>query len=87
MMKILRVNIMVLVLDGNSETGAHIRSTVCFLYLFKAFDWIESSHKADFFSPKRPTFIYVCATCSELPSNMRTMVNISFAIFGRTMVI
>ena len=29
---------------------------------------IESSHKSIFFSPKRPIFLHLCATCSELPS-------------------
>ena len=34
--------------------------------LFRAFDWIESSHKSDVFSPKRAILLYACATCSEL---------------------
>ena len=38
---------------------------------FKAFDSIESSTKSDFFSPpKRYIFFFVCAACSELPSNI-----------------
>ena len=36
--------------------------------LFKAFDYIESSHKSG------PIFLYACATCNELPSNISTMV-------------
>ena len=30
--------------------------------LFKAFDWIENSHKLDFFVAKKPIFFYVGAT-------------------------
>ena len=35
------------ILDGNSETGAHVMSNLLLLNLFKAFDLIESSHKSD----------------------------------------
>ena len=35
--------------------------------LFKAFDYIKSSHKSDFFSPKMPIALCTCATCSEIP--------------------
>ena len=41
---------MVLVLDANSEIGAHVESNLQF-DLFKAFDIIESRYKAVFFSP------------------------------------
>ena len=54
---------MVLILNCNSDTGAHVWSNLCYL--------IESSHKLDFFLSKRPI---ACETCSELPSNMSTMV-------------
>ena len=38
---------------------------------------VESSHKSDFFfSPKRPIVLHACATVSELPSNISTMVQI-----------
>ena len=39
---------MVLIVDGNSETGARVRM---FFDLFKAFDEIESNHKLEFFLP------------------------------------
>ena len=45
--------------------------------LFKAFDKIESSHKSDFLPRKDQFFSNACATCPELPSNIRTMVDIS----------
>ena len=38
--------------------------------LFKAFVYIESSHK----SRKIPFFLHMCATCAEIPSNIRTMM-------------
>ena len=41
--------------------------------LLKAFDYLESHYKSDFFSQKRPIFFHACATCSELPSNISTM--------------
>ena len=39
-------------------------------YLFKAFDEIESSHKSDFLSLKRPIFLHACAAFIDFPSNM-----------------
>ena len=39
---------MVLILDGNSETGVHVRQSLMF-DLFRAFDRIEWSHKFGFF--------------------------------------
>ena len=41
--------------------------------LFKAFDSIESSHKSIFFYEKS-VFLHACATYSELPSNISTMI-------------
>ena len=48
--------------------------------LLKAFDEIESSHKSDIISPKRPIFIHVRATYSGLPSNISTMIRPLFAV-------
>ena len=39
--------------------------------LFEASGCFESSHKSDFFHPKKK--IPACATCSELPSNKSTL--------------
>ena len=47
-------------------------------YIAQAFDQIEISHKSDFFSPKWPIFLHACATCSELPSNISTMIPFKF---------
>ena len=50
---------------------------------FKAFDNIESSHRLFFFSQKRHVFLYACATCSELISNVSTMVQVVSRRKGR----
>ena len=65
-------SIVALILDGNSDIGAHVRPFV----LFKAFDWIENSDKLYFFSAKRPIYLHACTTCSELPSEISTMGSI-----------
>ena len=65
---------MILILDGTSKIGAQSG----LFDLFMAFDKIESGHKSDVFSPKRPVFLHACATYSELPSNISTMRGIAF---------
>ena len=47
---------MVLILDSNSELGAHVRSNFLSFDLFKAHDKIESSHKSDFFFSEMTDF-------------------------------
>ena len=42
--------------------------------LYKAFDHIESSKKFGFFLRKGPIFLNTCVTCSDLSSNISTMV-------------
>ena len=57
---------MVLILDGNSEIGAHVWSDIGYS--------IRLSH---LFSARAITnliLLHTCATCSELPSNISTMV-------------
>ena len=52
---------MVLLIYVNSAIkGAHVRSNFCY--------------KLDLFVPKRPNFLHACATCSEIPSHISTMV-------------
>ena len=63
----------VLILDGNSEIGAHEELSLL-SDLLKAFDKIESSHKSHIFYPKGPIFLHACATCSQLPSNLSTII-------------
>ena len=66
--------IMLFISDGNSV----IASIISVFDLFKAFSYIESSHKLDFFPSKRSIFLYACETFSELLSNsiMHVMMNI-----------
>ena len=61
---------MVHMLDGNSKVDAQS----LLFDLFKAFDLSERSHNLDFFSAKRPIILHVCATCSEQPFQISTMV-------------
>ena len=44
-----------------------------FLYLFKAFDQIESSYKLYFQNQKTPIFLHACTPCSELTSDIGNM--------------
>ena len=68
---------MALVVDGNSEIGAHIRCTLFYLISFmhlvgsKAVTFMAVTDR--FYSPNRPSFLHACATCSELPSNTMCM--------------
>ena len=48
---------MVLMLDGNSGKGAHVKEQSMIIDLFKAFDLFEVSHKSDILSSKRPIFL------------------------------
>ena len=42
--------------------------------MFNAFHQIERSH-IECFNPKTHMFVHACATCSDLPSNIGTMVS------------
>ena len=66
---------MISILDGNSEIDGHVRRYLCyFINMFNEFDYFESSDKSDvFFLSGKTFFLYACATCFELPSNMCTM--------------
>ena len=67
----------VLIIDGNSEIGVHVKSnlcSICLRHFFKPRAVIETI----FFSKKKPVFLHLFATCSGLPSNMfhdRTWIN------------
>ena len=77
---------MVLILDGNSNIGAHDRSIICYLICLRHLNrpravtiWI--------FSPERPIILHECATRAELPSNISTIDRLgshwSFLYHGR----
>ena len=64
---------MVLILDSISEIGAHAMSNVCYFICLRHL--ITSRAVTNrIFSPKRPIFLRGCATCSELPSNISSMI-------------
>ena len=67
---ILRYDPMELILDGNSEIGAHVRSNLCYLIFLRH---LLRSRTVTIVSEKT-TFLYAGATCFELPSNTRTMI-------------
>ena len=59
-----RIGPMVLILDGNSEIGAHVRNNPFFLTRERH---SIISRVAKSISPKRPFFLHACPICSELP--------------------
>ena len=59
---------MVLILDGNSETGAYVRSNLCYLSCLSHL--IRSRAIENDFFPSKTYFLQACAKCSELPSNI-----------------
>ena len=68
-----KVTPMVLILDGNSKIGAHVKRNLCCSTCLRH---LISSTAAQigYFYPKRHIFLHGCATCYELPSNISTMV-------------
>ena len=66
---------MVLILDGNLELGAHVRSDlrllICLRRLMRSWaikNWTSFLRKAPF------SFVHACVPCFELPSGKSTMV-------------
>ena len=60
---------MVIILDGNSDIGAHVRRNLCFLSRSRAVTNLI------FFS-ERPIFLHACAPCFELPNENQSAVHI-----------
>ena len=74
---------MVLIIDGISEIGAHVRSNLCYLvcvridtgyliYLSHFFRSRAVTNQIFFFFLKK-TFFHICAKCSALLSHINTM--------------
>ena len=81
MLRIVILMAMVLILDGNSEIGAHKANFlhfICIRHLIRS----RAVANRNFFSPKRPIFLHACAICSMLPSNISTVL---FWLFTRTL--
>ena len=67
------VGSIVLLLDGNRDIGAHLRSNLCYFICLRHF--IRSrTVKIWIFSPKSPILLPACTTWFELPSNISTIV-------------
>ena len=54
---------MVLILDGNSEIDARVRSNLCYLTCPRLLISSRAVTNRIFFYPKRPIFLHACATC------------------------
>ena len=61
---------MVLILDGNSLRGAHVRRNICYSTCSRLFITSRAVTNRVFLT----ILLHACATCNELPSNISTMV-------------
>ena len=68
-----KLKTMVLILDGNSRIDAHVKSNFCYLICLRHMIDGEQLNIGSF-SSKRPIFLLSCATCVELPSNIKYRV-------------
>ena len=72
------ITCMALILDGNSEIDAQVRSNLWFFKIcFKHFIRTRIVTNSIFFLSEKTYFIYACALCSELPSNLGSMITCS----------
>ena len=67
------MHLMVLILDGNSEIGSHVRSNLCCLICLRHLIRSRTLTNRIFFSQKITICFHACATCYELPSNISNM--------------
>ena len=68
---------MVLILDGNSEMGAQVRSNLYYLVCLWHCLGLKKSQIGWVLSEKT-IFVHACPACAELPCNLSTMVTINF---------
>ena len=66
--------LMVRIVDGNSEINAHVGNNFCYLICLRHLIRSNSFTNRAFFS-KKTIFLHPCATCSELSSNISSMVS------------
>ena len=62
------------ILDGNSEIAARIRRNLCYLICLRHLIWSRAVTDWIFFFPIKPILLHVCATCSQSPSNISTII-------------
>ena len=65
---------MVYIFDGNSEIDSRVRSNISYLVCLRHLIRLIAVSNRIFF-PKRPIFLCVCATQSELPTTISIMPN------------
>ena len=68
-----------ILLDGNSEIGAHVCSNLCYFICLGHFIRLSVVTNL-FFLPKRPIILHSCATFSEEQSDISTMGPVTFAL-------
>ena len=70
---------MVLIFYGNSENCEQVCCEACYLNCLRHSTRLRAVTNLIFCNPKRLIFFHLCATCSELPSDISTMVGGRFA--------
>ena len=58
---------------GNSEIGEHSRSNLCYSICLRRLS-TSRTITSRIFTSENAYFLVACATCSELPSNIGTML-------------
>ena len=66
--RIFIIQSMVLIIDGNSKIGAHVRNHLCYLTCLRHLITTKTVSNRTF-----SFFLLACATCSELSSIIRTL--------------
>ena len=70
------MHIMALILDRNTDMGAYVRISLCYLICVRHFITSRAVTNQILVSKERPIFLHACAKCSELPSNKITMMQL-----------
>ena len=73
---------MIVMLDGKSEIGAHVRSNYYYLNRLRHLIRMKAVTIRILFTPKRFSFFHTYATCSELLFNKYYEVRQAFEIFS-----
>ena len=75
---------MVLILDGNSDIGAHVGSNICYSISLRNSMRSRAVKNRFFFLRIIPIFLHACATCFVLPSNISTIAgDTAYLVFFR----
>ena len=66
------IRTMVLISDGSSEPGMHVRSNLCYLICLRHLIKLRTITNRIF--SEKTNFFHACATCSELPSDISATI-------------